>query len=548
MADQREDGAAPDVADADAAGELVETTSHTAFRLTLTGFSIAPPAEAEPDAAGADGGPDAGAAQPAESAEEARAAAIAAAVARAEPLPDTLIFVARFLGESASSAPATKCADGTYDFRPLEHVFLRPEPEARVQNALLRGSLTVDVCAYTAATAKEEQRVTPRARLGVDLEPLLAGAARAGGGGARFGSLVTLEERADAGGAAVEMPADTRMDVALEPGVMTFTRLRGAGAEEGELGAGAPGDGAAEGAEAEGAPADAGAFSASPLVTEEGAGEGVIVTARLTKVSPVPAAALLALRGDADAAGAEDAPVVALEASVRLPCAPAHEADGGGFAAVCWSFEVGGGVDELTPPADAAGARIVVPASFREAILQKLIAKQPATLAVRPAAGASAGDELAAAHAVAPLDLSPLLEPGSTSLTTTVPLEAAGPQRACAWAGCVVGVELRLSRPIVPPWEAPDAPAMTVEKLIPAREMEVEPLDERGLRAFSARIEEIGKQMGEVYAASFPAAGPQDAQRQMTESEKVRVRAPAGSHRRPIAPALVGTRARGGGC
>ena len=511
----------------------METTSHTAFRLSLTGFSISPAGEtsAPEDMSGE---------ARAEETEEDKAERLASAIARAEPLPDTLLFVARFLGERVSSAPATKGADGTYDFKPLKHVFIRKEPNAFVQNALLRGELPVEVCAYTAATGKEEQRVTPLATTNVDLAPLLAGAARVGGNALNFESMVTLEEQADGG--AVEMPGDTRIGVALESGVMTFTtRRRPAG--EGDVHA------PEVDADADEAVPTEGEFSVGALVTEAEAHEGIVVTARVTKISPVPNAAIVKLKQDADVAAEGESVSIDMNVALHLPCVSAHETDKG-FTAVCSSFTIDGTVDEVTIPMDDATneARIVIPASFKDVIVQKLLSKQPALIEMVASPG-NDGIPLPALHAVASLDLSPLLEPGSSSLVATVAFDAPNAPGApsmvplhaaakgaeadatsssasetaaeCVWAaaGSSFSVDIRLSRPIVPPWEAPDAPAMTVEKLIPARQVEAEPLDGRGLAAFAARIEEVGKQMGEVYTSAF--LHDAGADRQMTESEKV---------------------------
>ena len=512
---------------------VVEQTSCTAFKLALTKLVVA--AEDESEAETGD-------------AEEAEGTAAGGGGTlqntATDGLPDTLIIASTFLGERALSAPATKREDGTYEFEDFSHVFLCDACPSSVQNSVLRGELTLDIC--DAATA-EEGNATPLGRASVDLLPLLSGEVKVGGDSVRFEALATLEDEA---AGVTALPSATQVAASLEAGVMTFTTKtapRADDADETEDDAAPQTDAEDDGIR------DEGSFTAKPLMSPEEADENIVVSLNITAISPVPTTAIIgALGGNGDDDDSEAVSTQMVIAS-HVPCTPV-ELQGEqqlGFTAVCASFTVDSATrDEAVEPKSESGCRTAVPGSFKDVIVQKLLSKQPLVLEMVPASETSLSySARQALHAIATGDLSPLLEPGSTQLAKTVafdvpatpgvttlssclppatsseqeqaPDEGEAGTTATLWSESSIHIELSLSSPIIPPWEAPGAPSTTVDNLIPART--VEPLEGRGLRDFGVKIEEISKQISDVYVTSFSSKpGGDDVNgNTLSESEKI---------------------------
>lgn len=510
---------------------VAEQSSCIAFKLALTKLVVAAEDEPEVDTRGA---------------EEAEGAATAAGDVTSQRnvtdgLPDTLIIMSTFLGERTLSAPATKREDGTYEFEDFSHVFLCDACPSSVQNSVLRGELTLDIC--NAATA-EEETPTSLGHATVDLLPLLSGEGKVGGTSVRFEVMASLEDEA---AGVTALPNATQIAASLEAGIMTFTTKSAPRATVTED---AEGDTAAQKDTGGDGVRDEGSFSAKPLMSPEEADENIVMSLNVVAISPVPTTAIIGALGDGegDSNGSEAVSTKIIIAS-HIPCAPIEQqGEQHGFTAVCASFTVDSATgDEVVEPKSESGCRTAIQGSLKDIIVQKLLSKQPLVLEMAPAETSLPYSTRKALHAIATVDLSPLLEPGSMQLTQTVafdvpatpgvttlssclplamstedhaPDEGEVGKPANLWSESSIQIELSLSSPIIPPWEAPTAPSTTVDNLIPARK--VEPLEGHGLRDFGAKIEEISKQISDVYVTSFSSKpGGDDAIGNLSESEKI---------------------------
>lgn len=496
--------------------EETEMSTCLAFRVSLTDFTCTAAVASTLD------GEDIEGTDPAESA-----------------LPDVLVLSTTLLGESVVSAPISKGDDGTYDFSEFSHVFLRDESKNLLLNSLVRDCvLAVDVL-DAKDTAQDGEEQLPLASLSLDLSPFLEGQESIGGGDSPL--TFTASNGSKTSGEQVHI------NVALASGTFTVEKKSVVQSDE------AAGDAAPADEVEDNSATPSGQFMPLPLLSGEESAGSVIVTTQLSAISPIPAPSLLSgcILGD----DVKDETPVLVEMGVAsiMPCGTIDTMAADGFASIFSTFSMDSSAEEdassISPTATNA-CKTFISSPLKDTIIEKLVAKEPMLVEMMMTSSTPSVSEEKSSevqermHAIASVDLSPLLEPGCSSLTATVLLTAPEPPSLISttplnvapllpcfstttttttttdmppnnglddngkgnlWStsSCSMCLELTFSRPLIPPWEAPSKPSMTVDKLIPSRSQPRDQLDEeRGVKMFGERVQDISRQMCEVYLSA----------------------------------------------